>query len=72
MSFELQVSGYGSSLFVEQRLTLSCSSTDPYTEPFRASLDSQTGFALLVSKEHCFVWNWVKVSSSQRACPSRS
>lgn len=34
---------------------------DPYTDPFRATLDSQTGFALLVSKEHCFVWNWAKV-----------
>jgi hypothetical protein len=34
---------------------------DPYTDPFRATLDSQTGFALLVSREHCFVWNWAKV-----------
>ncbi|ORY72608.1 methyltransferase type 11 [Leucosporidium creatinivorum] len=37
---------------------------DPYTDPFRATLDSQTGFALLVSREHCFVWNWAKRSTS--------
>ncbi|KAJ8295400.1 Nucleoporin nup132 [Rhodotorula toruloides] len=31
---------------------------DAYTQPVKAVLDPITGFALLVSSEHCFVWNW--------------
>lgn len=34
---------------------------DPYTDPFRATLDSLTGFAYLISREYCFVWNWSRV-----------
>ncbi|BGP37735.1 hypothetical protein JCM10449v2_001657 [Rhodotorula kratochvilovae] len=34
------------------------SSSDPYTLPVKAVLDPITGFALLVSSEYCFVWNW--------------
>ncbi|BGP22727.1 hypothetical protein JCM10295v2_001618 [Rhodotorula toruloides] len=32
--------------------------SDPYTQPVKAVLDPITGFALLVSSEDCFVWNW--------------
>lgn len=37
---------------------------DPYTDPFRATLDSLTGFAFLLSRDACFVWNWSRRSSS--------
>ncbi|KAM0792359.1 hypothetical protein ACM66B_005039 [Microbotryomycetes sp. NB124-2] len=37
---------------------------DQYTEPYRATLDAQTGFALLVGRDACYVWNWSKRSST--------
>ncbi|KAK4058799.1 hypothetical protein OIO90_000245 [Microbotryomycetes sp. JL221] len=37
---------------------------DTYTQPFRATLDTNTGFALLVSRQACHVWNWAKPSSA--------
>ncbi|KDE03357.1 hypothetical protein MVLG_06163 [Microbotryum lychnidis-dioicae p1A1 Lamole] len=40
------------------------SSADPYVDPFRATLDHTTGFACLVTREYCFVWNWTKRSSA--------
>ena len=43
---------------------------DPYTDPFRAALDSLTGFAYLISREYCFVWNWSRVRAS--LAPSRN
>ncbi|GAA6061596.1 hypothetical protein JCM10212_000904 [Sporobolomyces blumeae] len=38
--------------------------SDPYTQPVKAVLDAATGFALLVTSEYCFVWNWTKSSPS--------
>ncbi|GAA5848319.1 hypothetical protein JCM8547_004477 [Rhodosporidiobolus lusitaniae] len=32
--------------------------SDAYTQPVKAVLDPITGFALLVTCESCFVWNW--------------
>ncbi|KAM0753804.1 methyltransferase type 11 [Meredithblackwellia eburnea MCA 4105] len=37
---------------------------DPYTDPFRASLDTLTGFAYLVTRDACLVWNWSRRSST--------
>ncbi|GAA5875605.1 hypothetical protein JCM3774_006115 [Rhodotorula dairenensis] len=31
--------------------------SDPYTQPVKGSLDSITGFGLLVSNDYCYVWN---------------
>ncbi|GAA5863802.1 hypothetical protein JCM1840_005771 [Sporobolomyces johnsonii] len=45
---------------VQQAISLA----DPYTQPVKAVLDPTTGFALLVSSEHCFVWNWSQRSTS--------
>ncbi|GAA5919787.1 hypothetical protein JCM1841_005860 [Sporobolomyces salmonicolor] len=45
---------------VQQAISLA----DPYTQPVKAVLDPATGFALLVSSEHCFVWNWSQRSTS--------
>ncbi|GAA6029226.1 hypothetical protein JCM8097_003577 [Rhodosporidiobolus ruineniae] len=38
--------------------------SDPYTQPVKAVLDPVTGFALLLTSEHCFVWNWSNRTSS--------
>ncbi|GAA5843798.1 hypothetical protein JCM9279_000149 [Rhodotorula babjevae] len=38
--------------------------SDPYTLPVKAVLDPITGFALLVSSDRCFVWNWASRTSS--------
>ncbi|GAA5890992.1 hypothetical protein JCM8208_003123 [Rhodotorula glutinis] len=38
--------------------------SDPYTLPVKAVLDPITGFALLVSSDRCFVWNWASRASS--------
>ncbi|GAA5979128.1 hypothetical protein JCM11641_008435 [Rhodosporidiobolus odoratus] len=38
--------------------------SDPYTQPVKAVLDPVTGFALLVSSEFCFVWNWTNRTGS--------
>ena len=45
-------------------------STDPYTDPFRATLDSVTGFAFLISRDFCFVWNWSRVRLLSIHAPS--
>ncbi|KAK4053848.1 hypothetical protein OIV83_001504 [Microbotryomycetes sp. JL201] len=37
---------------------------DQYSEPYRATLDAQTGFALLIGRDSCYVWNWSKRSST--------
>ncbi|KAK4705783.1 hypothetical protein P7C70_g405, partial [Phenoliferia sp. Uapishka_3] len=37
---------------------------DVYRDSFKATLDSVTGFAFLVSGESCLVWNWLRRSSS--------
>ncbi|GAA5922516.1 hypothetical protein JCM3775_005758 [Rhodotorula graminis] len=38
--------------------------SDPYTLPVKAVLDPITGFALLVSSDRCFVWNWASRAGS--------
>ncbi|GAA5905117.1 Nup133p [Sporobolomyces salmoneus] len=45
---------------VQQAISLA----DPYTQPVQAVLDPTTGFALLVTNEYCFVWNWSQTSPS--------
>ncbi|KAL8293054.1 hypothetical protein RQP46_000748 [Phenoliferia psychrophenolica] len=37
---------------------------DGYRDSFRATLDSVTGFAYLVSGQACFVWNWTRRSTT--------